>query len=110
MRQFSGRKRRKRLSYFPYNRLLEAKTMFGMREKLHLNLFSKIILEEKKTKFQMEKLDFNRLKVGLVRLIGRGLKISYAIIPAGLGAAIMLVVALLVNNIPKTRRYPEFWL
>ena len=34
----------------------------------------------------------------------------YAVIPAGLGAAIMLVVALLVNNIPKNRRYPEFWL
>ena len=33
----------------------------------------------------------------------------YAIVPAGLGAAIMLVVALLVNNIPKNRRYPEFW-
>ena len=33
----------------------------------------------------------------------------YAIIPAGLGAAIMLAVALLVNNIPKNRRYPEFW-
>jgi len=33
----------------------------------------------------------------------------YAFIPAGLGAAIMLVVALLVNNIPKSRRYPEFW-
>ncbi len=34
----------------------------------------------------------------------------YAIIPAGLGAAIMLAVALLVNNIPKNHRYPEFWL
>ena len=34
----------------------------------------------------------------------------YTIIPAGLGAVIMLVVALLVNNIPKTRRYPEFWI
>jgi len=33
----------------------------------------------------------------------------YAIIPAGVGALIMLVVALLVNNIPKRRRYPEFW-
>lgn len=33
----------------------------------------------------------------------------YAIIPAGLGAIIMLVVALLVNNIPGSRRYPEFW-
>ncbi|HBH62504.1 MAG TPA: HPP family protein [Nitrospiraceae bacterium] len=34
----------------------------------------------------------------------------YALIPAGLGAVIMLAVALLINNIPKTRRYPEFWL
>jgi CBS-domain-containing membrane protein len=34
----------------------------------------------------------------------------YAIVPAGLGAIIMLVVALIINNIPKTRRYPEFWL
>jgi len=34
----------------------------------------------------------------------------YAIVPAGLGALVMLVVALLVNNIPNTRRYPEFWL
>ncbi|MBI4619677.1 MAG: HPP family protein [Desulfobacterales bacterium] len=33
----------------------------------------------------------------------------YVVIPIGLGAAIMLVVALLVNNIPKSRRYPEFW-
>lgn len=33
----------------------------------------------------------------------------YAVVPVGLGALIMLVVALLVNNIPKTRRYPEFW-
>ena len=33
----------------------------------------------------------------------------YAVIPAGLGAAVMLLVALLVNNIPKNRRYPEFW-
>ncbi len=34
----------------------------------------------------------------------------YVLIPAALGAIIMLVVALLVNNIPKKRRYPEFWL
>ncbi|MBV6343043.1 HPP family protein [Candidatus Magnetobacterium casense] len=33
----------------------------------------------------------------------------YALIPAGSGAIIMLLVALIVNNIPKTRRYPEFW-
>ncbi len=34
----------------------------------------------------------------------------YVIMPAGLGALVMLVVALLVNNIPKRRRYPEFWI
>lgn len=34
----------------------------------------------------------------------------YALVPAGLGAVIMLVIALLVNNIPRTRRYPEFWI
>jgi CBS-domain-containing membrane protein len=34
----------------------------------------------------------------------------YALVPVGLGAAIMLVVALVVNNIPSKRRYPEFWL
>lgn len=33
----------------------------------------------------------------------------YALIPVTAGAAILLVVALIVNNIPKTRRYPEFW-
>lgn len=33
----------------------------------------------------------------------------YAIMPAGGGALIMLIIALLVNNIPKSRRYPEFW-
>lgn len=33
----------------------------------------------------------------------------YAIMPAGIGAAIMLLIALLINNIPKSRRYPEYW-
>lgn len=33
----------------------------------------------------------------------------YAVVPAGSGALIMLIVALLVNNLAKTRRYPEFW-
>jgi CBS-domain-containing membrane protein len=33
----------------------------------------------------------------------------YAIMPAGAGAIVMLVVALLVNNIPNGREYPEFW-
>ena len=34
----------------------------------------------------------------------------YALIPVGLGAFIMLAVALTVNNIPHSRRYPEFWI
>ena len=34
----------------------------------------------------------------------------YVLIPAGVGPFIMLMVALLVNNLPKNRRYPEFWL
>jgi CBS-domain-containing membrane protein len=34
----------------------------------------------------------------------------YAVVPAALGAIILLIVALLFNNIPKTRKYPEFWL
>ncbi len=34
----------------------------------------------------------------------------YAVIPVGVGAVVMLIVALLVNNIPKSRKYPEFWL
>ena len=33
----------------------------------------------------------------------------YAFVPAGLGALVMLVIALLINNIPQKRRYPEFW-
>jgi CBS-domain-containing membrane protein len=50
----------------------------------------------------------------LIAVIGgekvHSLGFLYPIIPAGLGAVIMLVVALLVNNIPKTRKYPEFWI
>lgn len=33
----------------------------------------------------------------------------YALVPVGLGALIMLIVALLVNNLSRNRRYPEFW-
>jgi len=33
----------------------------------------------------------------------------YVVMPAALGAVVMLIVALIVNNIPKTRKYPEFW-
>ncbi len=49
----------------------------------------------------------------LIAIIGsdkiHSLGYLYTIIPVGLGAVIMLVVALLVNNIPKSRRYPDFW-
>ena len=33
----------------------------------------------------------------------------YVLIPATAGPLILLVVALLVNNIPASRRYPEIW-
>jgi CBS-domain-containing membrane protein len=33
----------------------------------------------------------------------------YVLLPATLGPAILLVIGLLVNNIPKSRRYPEIW-
>jgi CBS-domain-containing membrane protein len=33
----------------------------------------------------------------------------YAVIPAGLGAVIMLLIAVLINNIPANRQYPEYW-
>ncbi len=50
----------------------------------------------------------------LIAVIGsekiHALGFLYAVIPVGLGATAMLVVALLVNNIPSTRKYPEFWL
>ena len=34
----------------------------------------------------------------------------YAIIPLALRTGVMLTIALIVNNISKGRRYPEFWL
>ena len=33
----------------------------------------------------------------------------YVLVPATLGSLIMLLVAILVNNIPESRRYPEIW-
>ena len=33
----------------------------------------------------------------------------YAVIPAGLGAVIMLGIALIINNMAKERSYPEYW-
>jgi CBS-domain-containing membrane protein len=34
---------------------------------------------------------------------------TYVLMPATLGPLILLVVALLVNNLAPTRRYPEIW-
>jgi CBS-domain-containing membrane protein len=50
----------------------------------------------------------------LIAVIG-GTKIHdlgyfYAFLPAGAGAAVLLVVALIVNNLSKNRKYPEYWL
>jgi CBS-domain-containing membrane protein len=33
----------------------------------------------------------------------------YVVMPVALGAVLMLIVALIVNNIPRARKYPEFW-
>lgn len=33
----------------------------------------------------------------------------YAIFPAGVGALVLLVIAILVNNLARERRYPEYW-
>jgi CBS-domain-containing membrane protein len=50
----------------------------------------------------------------LIAVIGGGsvhkLGYLYVVMPAALGAFVMLAVALVINNIPKTRRYPEHWL
>jgi CBS-domain-containing membrane protein len=34
----------------------------------------------------------------------------FALVPVAFGAFILLIVALLFNNLPRTRRYPEAWL
>jgi CBS-domain-containing membrane protein len=34
----------------------------------------------------------------------------FPFIPAGAGALVLVVVALLVNNLARNRRYPEYWL
>jgi CBS-domain-containing membrane protein len=50
----------------------------------------------------------------LIAVIGgekiHNLGFMYALFPVGGGVLIKLIIALLVNNIPKNRRYPEFWL
>ncbi|MFZ1538786.1 MAG: HPP family protein [Chromatiaceae bacterium] len=50
----------------------------------------------------------------LIAVIGsdkiHGLGYLYVLIPATVGPLLLLVIAVLVNNIPKSRRYPEIWL
>jgi CBS-domain-containing membrane protein len=50
----------------------------------------------------------------LIAVIGgakvHSLGFYYALVPAGAGAVILLVVALLVNNLSRNRKYPEYWL
>lgn len=50
----------------------------------------------------------------LIAVIGgekiHSLGFMYAVFPVGGGVLIMLVIALLVNNIPGNRKYPEFWI
>ena len=49
----------------------------------------------------------------LIAVIGgdkvHALGFLYAIIPAGAGALVLLIVALLVNNLNRNRKYPEYW-
>ena len=49
----------------------------------------------------------------LIAVIGsdaiHALGFLYAVIPAATGAFLMLIVSLIINNIPKDRRYPLFW-
>jgi CBS-domain-containing membrane protein len=34
----------------------------------------------------------------------------YPFLPVGLGALVLLIVGLLVNNLPRRRNYPEYWI
>jgi len=49
----------------------------------------------------------------LIAVIGSGtvhsLGYLYVLVPVALGAGVMLIIAILVNNVPKNRKYPEFW-
>jgi CBS-domain-containing membrane protein len=49
----------------------------------------------------------------LIAILGgakiKALGFLYAIFPVGLGATLMLLVALIVNNLAPTRSYPKFW-
>ena len=50
----------------------------------------------------------------LIAVIGsdqiHGLGYIYVVVPATVGPLLLLLIGLLVNNIPQSRRYPEIWL
>lgn len=35
---------------------------------------------------------------------------AYAFFPVGAGCLLMLMVAVLINNLARHRRYPQYWL
>jgi CBS-domain-containing membrane protein len=49
----------------------------------------------------------------LIAVIGadqiHNLGFLYPFVPVGLGVLVLLIVALLVNNLPRHRQYPEYW-
>jgi CBS-domain-containing membrane protein len=49
----------------------------------------------------------------LIAVIGgqkiHALGFLYAFVPAGLGAVILVIIALLINNLSCNRKYPEYW-
>jgi CBS-domain-containing membrane protein len=49
----------------------------------------------------------------LIAVIGsddiHSLGYSYVFVPVGMGACILLSVAIVINNIPKNRSYPQYW-
>jgi CBS-domain-containing membrane protein len=49
----------------------------------------------------------------LIAVIGgpkiHALGFLYALVPAGLGALVLLAVALAMNNLARGRKYPEYW-
>lgn len=49
----------------------------------------------------------------LIAVIGgakvHALGFLYAFVPAGAGAIILMIIALIVNNLSKERKYPEYW-
>jgi CBS-domain-containing membrane protein len=49
----------------------------------------------------------------LIAVIGgdkiHSLGFLYPFVPAGAGALVLLIVALITNNMARSRKYPEYW-